>query len=156
MNSLASAVLSACPCAAAVSSLVNILRVTSRPSAFSPSYNSFTRSALSQPRSPVEIKTGHLMFRATLLKTGLERAFASDGATRSLRNARSFKSQIPPLQTAPVKRSSNAIPRATKEELHPSIREDCNSVLVEIVSSDDIIHDLWHCRFQIGTADDVL
>src|SRR6266478_7600240 len=84
---------------------------------------------------------------STLLNTGLERAFASDGATRSLRNARSFKSQIPPSQTAAAKRSSNAIPRATKEELHPSIREDCNSMLVDIVSFDEIIHDLSDCRF---------
>jgi hypothetical protein len=38
----------------------------------------------------------------------------------------------------------------------PSIRQDCNSMLVDIVSFDEIIHDLSDCRFQIGTADDLL
>ena len=38
----------------------------------------------------------------------------------------------------------------------PSIREDCYSVLVDIDSFEEIIHDVSDGRFQIGTAHHLL
>ena len=126
------------PAGAAVSPVVNIFSVTSRPSAFRRSYSSRTRSAFSQPRSPVEISTGHLMLRATRLIAAAGRIPPRPACAHQ----EGALMQIPDAAVAHRRRKAVVEGDPARDEGGaPAIRQNRDPRLVDVAALDQVIHD---------------